>query len=83
MEFLSQIANGFADKPLPWMMALMVIALGFLYKSKSDDMKANLEQLNKLHADHRETLGQVLPIADKLTDSIAVLEKIISSSLKD
>jgi hypothetical protein len=83
MEFLKDIANGLVEHPTQWMLALTLIALAFLYKARSDDSKASLETILKLEGEHRETLVKIIPVAEKMTDSVEALERITAQILKD
>lgn len=83
MEILSQIATGLQNSPLAWILGIALIVIGYLYKGREDDQRKTLEMLMAKEAAHRETLMQVLPIAEKLGDSVEALERITTALMKD
>lgn len=78
MEAFAQILQGLVDHPTACLLALALIALGWLYKARAQDQKDFIEIILKREDGHRETLLKVIPAAEKLTDSVVILERIIA-----
>lgn len=83
MEILNDLANGLQHSPLAWILGLALIVIGYLYKGREDDQRKTLEMLMAKETAHRETLMQVLPIAEKLGDSVEALERITTALMRD
>jgi hypothetical protein len=67
MEAFSQILQGLVDHPTACMLVLTLLALGYLYRAREADAVA-----------HRATLEKVIPVAEKLTDAVGVLERLMT-----
>ncbi len=83
MELIGQLAAGLATSPLSWILALSLVVIGYLYRARENAQKEFLDMVMKQEGSHRETLMKVLPIAEKLGDSVESLERITASILKD
>ncbi len=83
MEILNDLATGLQHSPLAWILAVALVTIAFLYKGREDDQRKMLELLMAKEAAHRETLMQVLPIAEKLGDSVEALERITTALMRD
>lgn len=82
MEILNDLATGLQHSPLSWILAIAIITIGYLYKSREEDQRKTMELLMQKEAAHRDTLMQVLPIAEKLGDSVEALERITASLVR-
>jgi hypothetical protein len=80
---LSAIASGLASNPSAWLLTLALAALVYLYKARSDDQKVFLDRVLAQEAAHRETIMRIVPIAEKLTDSVEILERVTNAALKE
>ena len=78
---LGQLANGLASNPLAWFVAILLLAVAYLFKELRAADKAALERAMVQEAAHRETLMRVIPVAEKLTDSVALVERMTSALL--
>lgn len=82
MEMLETIAKGLADHPTAWMLAITLVALAYLYKERSAIQKELVETVMKQEQAHRETLSKIVPISEKLVESIEVLERVTDALMK-
>lgn len=73
---LSEIANGLAANPLAWITAIALGACGWLAKTLFATVREDAKE-------HRETLIKVVPLAEKLTDSVEILERVTNALMKD
>lgn len=83
MNEIAQLAKGLAENPTSWFLAIMTIVVGYLYRSRENSQKAFLDMVLSQEASHRDTLMKVLPIAEKLGDSVEALERITTTVLKE
>jgi hypothetical protein len=83
MEFLNDLANGLQHSPLAWILALCLVVIGYLYRGREQDQKDKLEKLMAKEAEHRATLEKVIPIAEKLGDSVEALQRITDNLLRE
>lgn len=72
---LTQIANGLASNPLAWIAAIALGACGWLAKTLFQTVREDAKE-------HRETLIKVVPLAEKLTDSVEILERVTNALMK-
>ena len=80
---LAQIAQGLIDHPTAWLLALALAAIAYLYKARSDDTKEFFKSMQAQEAAHRETIFRIVPIAEKLTAAVEVLERVTNAALKE
>lgn len=80
---LAQIAAGLAANPSAWFLTLALAALVYMYRARGTDQKEFLETVMKQEAAHRETIMRIVPIAEKLTDSVEILERVTNAALKE
>lgn len=71
---LSDIANGLASNPLAWISAASLLACAWLGKTLYSTIREDAK-------DHRETLMKIVPLAEKLTDSVEILERVTNATL--
>jgi hypothetical protein len=64
------------------LLALALAAIGFLYREKIQAHKEAIDRFREDAALHRETLLRVIPIAEKLTESVAILDRISMAKVK-
>lgn len=82
METIQTLADGLKDHPTAWMLAIVLVALAFLYREKSAVQKELVDTVKLQEAAHRETLLKVVPISENLIESIEALEKITDGLLR-
>ena len=80
---LAQVAQGLIDNPTAWLLALALAAIAYLYKDRSDDTKEFIKMITEQEAAHRETIFRIVPIAEKLTAAVEVLERVTNATLKE
>lgn len=83
MDTFSQILQGLVEHPTACLLALALVALAYLYKARAQDHRDFLELILKKEAEHRDTVLKVIPAAEKLTESVVILERIIAHTDKD
>lgn len=71
MESLDSLVKSLSETPSPAMLAIALIALGYMYRESREREKA-----------HLETVMQIAPLASKLTDAIAALERMSMELMK-
>jgi len=81
METISQLASGLADKPTAWMLAIALVAVVYLFRELSKTKSEQLDMIMRQESAHRDTLMKIVPISEKLTDSVEVLERVTTSLL--
>lgn len=82
MEILQTIATGLADHPTAWMLALALVAVAYLYRERSAAQKELVDTVMKQETSHRETLSRIVPISEKLVESVDVLERVTDALMK-
>lgn len=70
------IAEGLVKNPLAWISALLITVVAYLFKELRAADKATLVRADAADAAHRETLMKVLPIAEKLTSAVEIMERL-------
>ena len=81
MESLTAILQGVVEHPTALLLTLTLIALGYLYREREADQKEYLDMVLKQEAAHRDTLAKIIPIAEKLIDSVEVLERVTTATI--
>lgn len=87
MDF-STLVSSIAANPAPALLALVLLALAWIYKEKSAADKAHAEEIAKLYAAHLKavqdmnaahlaTALQVAPLASKLAECVALFERVV------
>ena len=79
---LNSIAQGLAAHPTAWMLALAVLAIGYLYRELNQTKKEQIENIRAQEQAHRETLMKIVPVSEKLVESVEVLERITEAFMK-
>lgn len=75
MDF-NQIAEGLTSHPTEWFAALLLGAVIYLFKElRARDAQAIVTVIEQEKA-HRETLARVVPLAEKLTEGVEILERV-------
>lgn len=70
------IANGLASNPLAWMLALALLAIGYLFRLLMS-MNSRLIEAHQTNAkDQREILSQIIPLVTQLTEAVEILERL-------
>lgn len=82
MDSLEIIAKGLAEHPTAWLLAIALIVIGYLYKENSASKKELVDMISRKEAEHRETISKIVPICEKATDAVEVLERITDSLIK-
>lgn len=77
VEF-SALVSGLADHPTAGMLAVAILALGWLSRARVQEQHEFLELLMKKESEHRETLEKVIPAIGSLTQSAQILERLIA-----
>ncbi len=80
---LAELAAGLASNPTAWLLALALMALAYMYRQRTIDQKDLLAMVIAQEAAHRETILKIVPIAEKLTSSVEVLERITTATMKE
>jgi hypothetical protein len=75
MESLGEIAGGLAANPLAWVATIAIAACAWLGKTLYNTLREDAK-------DHRETLMKVVPLAEKLTDSVEILERVSNALME-
>lgn len=78
MELVGQIAAGLAANPTAWMLALALMALVYFYKAREGDARAHAERIERMQAAHLATVEKTIPVAEKLADGVAILERLMT-----
>lgn len=76
MDSLGEVAAGLAANPLAWIATIALAACGWLAKTLFQTVREDAK-------DHRETLTKIVPLAEKLTDSVEILERVTNAMMKD
>ncbi len=79
---IKDIAEGLQHSPLAWILAVALAVIGYLYRGREADQKRLVDMMTEKETQHRETLMKVLPIAEKLGDSVEALERVTTSLLR-
>lgn len=79
MEAFQALLDGIVAHPTACMLAVTLIALGFLYKAREADRVAKETQIQKLNDDHKATIEKVIPVSEKLADAAVAVEKSTSN----
>lgn len=82
MEFLQTIATGLIEHPTAWMLAIVLVVTGFIYRERTVVQKELVDTVKAQEAAHRETLLKIIPISEKLVESVEALEKITDGLLR-
>lgn len=82
MEMLETIAKGLSDHPTAWLLAIALLALAYLYRERSAAQKELVDTVMKQEQAHRETLTKIVPISEKLVESVEVLERVTDALMK-
>ncbi len=72
----ASIAEGLVKNPLAWIAALLLCAVAYLFKELRAADKATLDRSIAAEAAHRATLEKVIPVADRLTQAVEILERL-------
>lgn len=86
MDF-SQLFTALRDNPYPAMLTVAILAIGWLVKSLVNSYDARAKELkatndahdlaiDAAHAAHLATAMQVAPLASKLVDCVAAVERL-------
>lgn len=78
-----QIYTGLVEHPTALMLAVTLVALGYLYRERQNDTKEFIEKILEQEKDHRATLEKILPIAERLTQSVEVMDRVTNRGSKD
>lgn len=78
-SLFGQIFAGLVSHPTACILTLTLIALAFLYRAREADRVRHEEKVQKLNDDHKETMKQVIPVAEKLSDAAIAVEKLTVS----
>lgn len=78
MEAFTEVLNGLVNHPTACMLTLSLIVNGFLFRMLIQNAKEYIESILKQEKEHRDTLTKVIPAAEKLTESVVILERIIA-----
>lgn len=73
---VGQIAQGLAANPLAWICALALMTVAYLFKELRAADRLQLERADAAKVAHLATLEKVIPIAEKLTSAVEILEKL-------
>lgn len=76
------LVTGLAANPLAWLCAASLTAVGYLFKELRAADRAALERAMAQEAAHRTTLEKILPVVEKLTGAVEILERLTTSVLK-
>lgn len=79
MEAFQALVDGIVAHPTACMLAIALIALGFLYRARESDKTSADARLDKLNEAHKATLEKVIPVADKLGDAAIAVEKAVAT----
>lgn len=82
MDF-NQIAAGFTEHPTAWMAALLLGAVVYLFKELRAKDAASIISIMEQEKAHRETLSRVVPLAEKLTEGVEILERVSNKLMKE
>lgn len=82
METLESLAKGLSENPTAWLLALALVAIGYLYRERATAQKELIELVMKQEAAHRDTLTRIVPISEKLIESVEVLERVTDALMK-
>lgn len=72
----AQVAAGLASNPLAWISAILIGVVAYLFKELRAADRLQLERSDIAKAAHLATLEKVIPIAEKLTSAVEILEKL-------
>jgi hypothetical protein len=70
------IAEGLAKNPLAWISAVLLVAVGYLFRRLGEVQKEHMETIRQEAKEQREILREIVPLTVKLTESLETLEKI-------
>lgn len=79
---LNAIAQGLAAHPTAWMLALAVLAIGYLYRENMSSKKELIDTVIKQENDHRDTLTRIVPLSEKVVESVEILERVTDALIK-
>lgn len=82
MDSIGELAKGLAENPTAWMLAIALAAAAYLYRERSTAQKELLDMVIKQEGAHRETLMRIVPISEKLVESVEVLERVTDALMK-
>jgi len=82
MDALGQLASGLASAPLPWLLAAALLVIGYLYRERASTQKELLDTVMRQEASHRETLIRIIPISEKLVESVEILERVTNALME-
>ncbi len=74
----NDLVNALVAHPTACMLAIALISLGWLFKLRTAEQEKFLTTILGQEAAHRETLSKVIPVAEKLTESVVILERVLS-----
>lgn len=80
MEAFSQLIDGLVSHPTACMLALVLIALAYLYRAREADKKASDERIERMQAAHLATVEKTIPVAEKLADGVVMLERLMEKA---
>jgi hypothetical protein len=74
----SALFNALSANPFPAMLAITLLALGWLVRDGRRRDEENAKKLDAAHAAHLQTALQVAPLASKMVDCVEILERLTS-----
>lgn len=77
------IANGLASNPLAWMLALALVAIGYLFRLVIATNAKLIEAHQTNSKEQREILSQIIPLVTQLTEAIEILERLTDTERSD
>ena len=82
MSEIGELAKGLAENPTAWMLAVSLAVAAYLYKERAAAQKDLLDMVIKQEQAHRDTLMRIVPISEKLVESVEVLERVTDALMK-
>lgn len=82
MDF-NAIAEGLASHPTAWTAALLLGAVVYLFKALRERDQQAINTVIEQERAHRETLARVVPLAEKLTEGVQILERVSTRLAKE
>ncbi len=83
----SEVANGLAAAPIAWVAALSMAGGVYLFRLLNEERKAHLAEVAALQAtllstvkagaeEQRQLLTELIPLSEKLTEGLEILERL-------
>lgn len=82
MDF-NAIYAGLVDHPTACLLAVALFVIGYLYKARNDDTKEHMAALASQSSAHLETVERIVPLAEKLIQSVDMLERVTRAAGKE